>query len=170
MFYQGKSKVLPHLFQPFHLGKLELRNRLVMPPMVTFLVNESGGVTQRMIDYYAERARGGVGLITIESAYVLEKDRDMGRLGIENPQLLVGLNELAEAIQEEGPELFSSSTTGGASSVSIRGKGRTSLTRRRSKKSSSFLPRRPGRRRRSGSTGWRSTGPTSTGSLNSCLP
>jgi 2,4-dienoyl-CoA reductase-like NADH-dependent reductase (Old Yellow Enzyme family) len=106
MFFQGESRVLTTLFQPFRLGNLELRNRLIMPPMVTFLANESGAVTQRMIDYYAERARGGVGLITVESAYVLEKDRDLGRLGIENPQLQVGLAELAESIQEQGARAF----------------------------------------------------------------
>jgi len=98
--------MLKALFKPFRLGQVEIRNRIVMPPMVTFLANEYGAVTQRMIDYYAERARGGVGLIIIESAYVLEEDRDFGRLGIENPQLQVGLSELAEFIQEQGARAF----------------------------------------------------------------
>ncbi len=111
------------LFQPFNLGKLELRNRLIMPPMVTFLASEAGAVTQRMIDYYAERARGGVGLITVESAYVLEKDRDMGRLGIENPQLQVGLAELAEAIQEQGARAFLQLNHRGSVLTIQRGKG-----------------------------------------------
>ncbi len=98
--------MLKALFKPFGLGKMEIRNRIVMPPMVTFLANEYGGVSQRMIDYYTERARGGVGLVIIESAYVLEEDRDLGRLGIENPQLQVGLSELAESIQEQGARAF----------------------------------------------------------------
>ena len=86
--------MLDALFKPFKVGHTEVRNRIVMPPMITFLANESGAVTQRMIDYYTERARGGTGLIIVESAYVQEKDRDFGRLGIENPQLHVGLSEL----------------------------------------------------------------------------
>ena len=106
MFFQGKSRVLSTLFQPFQLGRLGLRNRMIMPSMVTLLASESGAVTQRMIDYYAERAKGGVSLITVESAYVMEKDREMGRLGIENPQLQVGLNELVESIQERGARAF----------------------------------------------------------------
>lgn len=98
--------MLEALFKSFKLGQMEVRNRIVMPPMVTFLANEGGAVSQRMIDYYVERARGGVGLIIIESAYVLEEDRDFGRLGIENPQLQVGLSELAESIQEQGAKAF----------------------------------------------------------------
>jgi 2,4-dienoyl-CoA reductase-like NADH-dependent reductase (Old Yellow Enzyme family)/thioredoxin reductase len=129
MFFQGKSRVLSTLFQPFRLGSLELRNRLVMPPMVTFLANESGAVTQRMIDYYAERARGGVGLITVESAYILEKDRDLGRLGIENPQLQVGLAGLAESIQEQGARAFLQLNHRGSVLSIHRGKGPDELSR-----------------------------------------
>ncbi len=97
---------MEELFRPFKIGPVEIRNRIVMPPMVTCLANENGGVTQRMIDYYTERAKGGAGLIIVESAYVREEDRDFGRLGIENPQLHVGLSELAEAIQENGARTF----------------------------------------------------------------
>ena len=45
-------------------------------------------------------------MIIVESTYVREEDRDFGRLGIENPQLQVGLSELAEAIQEQGAKVF----------------------------------------------------------------
>ncbi len=90
--------MLDALFQPFRIGEMEVRNRIVMPPMITFPANEAGAVSQRMIEYYTERARGGAGRIIVESAYVQEKDRDFGRLGIENPQLQVGLSELAESI------------------------------------------------------------------------
>ncbi len=98
--------MLKELFQAFNIGPATLRNRVVMPPMLTFLANENGAVTQRLIDYYTERAKGGVGLIIVESTYVREEDRDFGRLGIENPQLQVGLSELAEAIQEQGAKVF----------------------------------------------------------------
>lgn len=60
--------MLNELFKPSGIGKVPLKKRLVMAPMVPLLATENGGVTQRMIDYYAERARGGVGLIILESA------------------------------------------------------------------------------------------------------
>lgn len=112
-----------HLFKPFPLGTLEIKNRIVMPPMVTLLANENGGVTERMLDYYRERARGGVGLIIVESAYVKEEDRDRGRLGIENPQLQVGLSELSETIQENGSRAFLQLNHRGAALSIRRGKG-----------------------------------------------
>lgn len=121
--------MLSELFKPCRVGKVELRNRLVMAPMVTFLANENGGVTQRMIDYYAARARGGVGLIILESAYVTEKDRDLGRLGVENPQLQPGLSELAEAIQEHGAKAFLQLNHRGSVLAIRKGKGPDDLTR-----------------------------------------
>jgi len=121
--------MLKALFEPFQLGKLEIRNRIVMPPMVTFLANESGAVTQRMIDYYTERARGGAGLIIIESAYVLEEDRDFGRLGIEHPQLQIGLSELAESIREQGARVFLQLNHRGSALSIHPGKGPDELNR-----------------------------------------
>jgi len=120
--------MLDALFQPFVIGHTEVRNRIVMPPMVSFLANESGAVTQRMIDYYTERATGGVGLIIIESAYVQDKDREFGRLGIENPQLIVGLNELAESIQEHGAKVFLQINNRGSVLDIHKGKGVNELT------------------------------------------
>ena len=55
---------LKDLFQPIVVGGLELRNRIVMAPVATGLSARDGSVSQREIDYYAERAKGGVGLIT----------------------------------------------------------------------------------------------------------
>ena len=120
--------MLEELFSPFKIGPVEMRNRIVMPSMITFLASEVGAVTQRMIDYYAERARGGVGLINIESVYVLEEDRDFGRLGIENPRLQVGLSELAESIQEQGARSFLQLNHRGSALSIHKGKGPDELT------------------------------------------
>ena len=59
----------PILFSPILLGKLELRNRIVMPPMTTGFARD-GFVTDTMIDYHAARAKGGVGLIIVEDCIV----------------------------------------------------------------------------------------------------
>ena len=60
----------PRLFSPAKIGQMTLKNRVVMAPMVTLLASDTGAVTQRMLDYYAERARGGVGLIIVEATCV----------------------------------------------------------------------------------------------------
>lgn len=46
------------LFQPGKIGTLSTPNRIVMAPMVTHFA-ESGAVSERMIGYYVERAKGG---------------------------------------------------------------------------------------------------------------
>ncbi len=52
----------PHLLSPITLGSLELRNRVVMGSMHTGLEDSARDLTA-LAAYFAERARGGVGLI-----------------------------------------------------------------------------------------------------------
>ena len=63
------------LFTPINIGKLEVKNRIVMPPMGTGFGSEDGQVTERMINYYEERAKGGAGLIIVEGAAVEGRGR-----------------------------------------------------------------------------------------------
>ncbi len=54
----------PGLFQPVNIGKVRIKNRIAMAPMgIVGLTTPDGNPNQRGIDYYIERARGGVGLI-----------------------------------------------------------------------------------------------------------
>jgi 2,4-dienoyl-CoA reductase-like NADH-dependent reductase (Old Yellow Enzyme family)/thioredoxin reductase len=94
----------PNLIQPFHLKNLTLRNRIIMAPMLSRLCHPDGIVSQKLIDYYAERAKGGAGLIIVEYCYIDEKESkaNQGQLGVYSDQLIAGLGDLAEAIQEWG--------------------------------------------------------------------
>ncbi len=121
---------MEELFRKFNIGPVEIRNRIVMPPMITFLANENGAVSQRQIDYYTERAKGGVGLIIVEASYVREEDRDYGRIGIENPRFQVGLSELAQAIQEHRAKAFLQLNHRGKVLEITKGKGPDELTER----------------------------------------
>ncbi|MBP1724517.1 MAG: NemA3, partial [Deltaproteobacteria bacterium] len=93
-----------NLTQPFGLKNLTLRNRIVMAPMLSRLCDPDGIVSQKLIDYYTERAKGGVGLIIVEYFYIDEKESkaNQGQLGVYSDQLIAGLGDLAEAIQEWG--------------------------------------------------------------------
>ncbi|MBU2607889.1 MAG: hypothetical protein KKF26_01070, partial [Chloroflexi bacterium] len=52
------------LFEPGKIGKLSLKNRIAMAPMgIVGLYDYDGRLSQRGIDYYVARAKGGVGLI-----------------------------------------------------------------------------------------------------------
>lgn len=58
----GKS--YPELFKPFKIGKVEIKNKVVMSPMLSIgWFEENSIISDRMIDYYVERAKGGVGAV-----------------------------------------------------------------------------------------------------------
>lgn len=52
----------PHIFEPLDLGFTTLKNRIIMGSMHTGLEEEKNGI-EKIAAYYAERAKGGVGLI-----------------------------------------------------------------------------------------------------------
>ena len=64
-----------NLFSPFSIGSLKLTNRLVMPPMATNYASPEGFVTERLIDYYVERAKGGAGYLTVEHTGILPQGK-----------------------------------------------------------------------------------------------
>jgi 2,4-dienoyl-CoA reductase-like NADH-dependent reductase (Old Yellow Enzyme family)/thioredoxin reductase len=93
------------LFKPLVIGhgakKLILKNRMVMAPMVTCLANSQGEVTPRMVDYYAERAKGGIGTVIVEAMDVEER-MIPNRLGIFHDRFINELENLAASIREKG--------------------------------------------------------------------
>jgi 2,4-dienoyl-CoA reductase-like NADH-dependent reductase (Old Yellow Enzyme family)/thioredoxin reductase len=66
---------LDALFSPFSIGTLEIKNRIVMPPMATNYASPEGFATHRQTAYYVERARGGVGYITVEHTGILQQGK-----------------------------------------------------------------------------------------------
>ena len=53
------------LLTPARIGPVEIKNRIVMPPMTTRLADQEGFVTDDTIAYYMARVRGGVGMSLI---------------------------------------------------------------------------------------------------------
>lgn len=53
----------PHLFQEGKLGKVTVKNRIVMSPMGDNMANSDGSVSDQAIAYYTERAKGGAGVL-----------------------------------------------------------------------------------------------------------
>ncbi len=69
----------PRLSSPFSIGSMQLKNRMVMSPMTTAYCNDDQTPSERLIRYFEERAKGGVGLITMELITVDEVHRYMHR-------------------------------------------------------------------------------------------
>lgn len=110
---------MDHLFQPITINTMQVRNRLVMPPMSSRLSRPDGSVTRELIAYYAERAKGGVGLIIIEYSYIdeLESKAAICQLGVQNDHMVTGLHELVEAIHSYGAKVVLQIAHGGRQTV-----------------------------------------------------
>ncbi|WP_213996824.1 FAD-dependent oxidoreductase [Tepidanaerobacter syntrophicus] len=93
------------LLKPIRINRMELKNRIVMPPMGTILANEDNSVSERNIEYYAARARGGAALIETEVTEIDSYTADPGMLGIYDDRLIPGWEKLAKRIHKEGSKL-----------------------------------------------------------------
>src|SRR6266511_272050 len=91
------------LLTPARIGSVHIPNRIVMPPMTTRTADEEGYVTDDTIAYYLARARGGVGLITVEMASPEKAGRHRRReVGIYDDRFLPGLTRLVDEIHRAG--------------------------------------------------------------------
>ena len=81
----GNKLSFQKLFEPACIGKVKLKNRLIMLPMATAYGTPSGEVTQRTIEHYVERAKGGVGLVTVGNISPDLPASAHGRHGIAHP-------------------------------------------------------------------------------------
>lgn len=87
------------LFQTGQIGRMTLKNRLIMAPMGTRFATETGEVSERQIAYYAERAKGGVGLVIVESTTVDRKFAGRYQnLSIDNRRYVPAHTQLVEAV------------------------------------------------------------------------
>ncbi len=94
------------LWEPFRIGRMELKNRVVMPPMVTRYAADDGFVTERSKNYYEARARGGAGLIIVEATYVHRQGWAFAnQIGISDDKFIPKLKELTDAVHKHGAKI-----------------------------------------------------------------
>lgn len=113
----------PNLLSKGTIGKVETRNKTVMCAMG---INQSdhGFVNQAIINHYAERAKGGIGVIIVEVTCV---DSPVGlntanMLVIDDDKYIPGMTKLASAMHEYGAKcLLQISHTGRGSRRKITG-------------------------------------------------
>ncbi|MBM2831451.1 MAG: NemA3 [Dehalococcoidia bacterium] len=92
------------LFEPFEFAGLKLKNRFVMAPLSTGFASDEGYVTPRFMDYWEERARGGMGLMVAGYAVI---DSPIGRasgqvLVVDDDKFIPGLRTVAEMAHKHG--------------------------------------------------------------------
>ncbi len=119
-----------HLFQPIEIGKLKLKNRICMAPMHTKYPSESGEVTEKLIEYFVERAKGGVGLIVVENTCV---DWEYGKgdgnpVTIHDDRYRPRLHELVKSVHRYGAKIIPELHHVGRQTFSSNIGGRTPLS------------------------------------------
>ena len=102
------TNAFPRLFEPFRLRGVELANRIVFLPHVTFYA-ECGRPSARHRHYYEERARGGVGLIVTESQ-VVHPTGGHGKCVLADRDGMLAWREAIAATHEHGARVFAQLT------------------------------------------------------------
>jgi len=93
-----------NLLSPIKINSLELKNRMIMAPMITNYCTREGFVTQRLKDYHEERAKGGVSLIIVEAGCI-SYPVGLGlahQIGLYDDRQIPGLKELVKVIHKHG--------------------------------------------------------------------
>lgn len=96
------------LFSPMKIGKVEIKNRVVMAPMCMGFGQYNGCATKTMMDYYEERAKGGVGLIFTEITRVndITGASSFGQLAMSHDYQIPALKEMARRIHRHGCKIM----------------------------------------------------------------
>ena len=106
-----RTNDFPNLFREGLIGKVKIRNRIVMSPMMTHFGGIMGEVTQQTIDHYVARAKGGVGLIITGGTEFYpfptsRLDTYGGGLSVAEDKFKKGLADLTEAVHAWGAKIF----------------------------------------------------------------
>lgn len=104
----------PHLMSPGLFGQLQLRNRIIMPPMGTAMADPDGSFSTREIEYFAARARGGAALIMTEATQVqtvLEPPLP-GITRADSDAMVPGMRAVADAVHAHGAKIAAQLTAG----------------------------------------------------------
>jgi len=112
-FGKGENEMiqLTDLFSTGNIGEMALKNRLIMAPTMgiasfhgTPLTEEAKDdyIPSPILDYFVERAKGGVSLILGQSATILPEARAPGRAGVWDDKFIPGLSKFADTIHQNG--------------------------------------------------------------------
>jgi 2,4-dienoyl-CoA reductase (NADPH2) len=91
----------PHIFSPFRIGKMELKNRIKYASTETNFNYGDGFVSDKEVAYMEAQARGGPGIVTSQGAFTDPRGEGkgyVGMMGIWNDEFIPGLKRIADVI------------------------------------------------------------------------
>lgn len=103
------------IFQSININSLTIKNRLLVPPMITNFANSDNTVSEQMINYYTARAKGGFGLIIVEAlaVHLTGRGYEFG-LGLWDDAFIRGCARLTASIRQNGAKVFAQLIHAGA--------------------------------------------------------
>lgn len=97
---------LKNLFEAIRVGEIELKNRIVMPAMgIGGPLCPDGRVSESYKALYAERAKGGVGLIICNISTTPQQDGTFRGVAIHKDEFIPGLRELTDTVHAHGAKI-----------------------------------------------------------------
>ncbi len=116
------------LFEPYRIGKLELRNRFVRSATMDGTVDSSGTVTDGSVALYRELGQGGVGLIVSGLAFVSPLGQAaQGQYGAHTDDMIPGLRRMAQVAHQGGAKIALQVVHAGINTRYLPQKGITAL-------------------------------------------
>lgn len=95
------------MFEPLRVGTVEVKNRFVVPAMVTNYAEMDGQANEKFIAYHEEKAKGGWGLVIIENYAVMEKAGGFKALpGLWHDGQIKSHSILTERVKQHGAKIF----------------------------------------------------------------
>ena len=109
------SQNYPKLLSAGRIGGMQLRNRIVMAAMGTNFATPQGHCSEQLIAYYEARAKGGTGLLVLEtSAAFWPRGATMpNTVGFSKDEFLPGLSELTQRVHQHGAKIVAQLNHGG---------------------------------------------------------
>jgi len=104
---------------PGNIGGTEIKNRIVMAPMISNLCDSSGNTTEQHIAYLEARSRGGAGLLITEYTFINDKNSRGSRnqLGIYSDLQIPKIARLTERIHASGSRIFTQLVHAGGKAI-----------------------------------------------------
>lgn len=112
----------PNIFEPLTVKRTTIRNRIAMTPMGTNYGEANGEMSNRHMNYYSLRAKGGVGLIILENANVEYPVGSNGtsQIRIDHDSYMPRYYQLVESLHKDGATVAIQINHAGASASSTR--------------------------------------------------
>jgi len=87
---------------PLKIRNLNLKNRIVLPPMATAKALEDGSISEEILSYYDEKTKDGdLALVIVEHSFISEEGRaNKNQLSVASDEMVEGLKKLSTLLHK----------------------------------------------------------------------